>query len=77
MLTGEVDVIADIDATTADRLKGRNGVIVVDVASTLHYTFPMRTDMAPFDNNHVRMALKLSIDRQDVLDKILGGYGSL
>jgi len=77
LLTGEVDVIADIDSTTADRLKGRNGIKVIDVASTLHYTFPMRTDMAPFDNNHVRMALKLSIDRQDVLDKILGGYGSL
>lgn len=77
LLTGQVDIIADIDAITANRLKERNGVNVVDVASTLHYTFPMRTDLAPFDDNHVRMALKLSIDRQDVLDKILGGYGSL
>ncbi|MGO4843170.1 ABC transporter substrate-binding protein, partial [Rhizobiaceae sp. 2RAB30] len=32
---------------------------------------------APFDNNDVRMALKLAMDREEMLDKILRGYGSV
>ena len=74
LVTGAVEVIGDVDPTTADRLGGR-GFEILDITSTQHYTFPMRTDLAPFDDYNVRMALKLSIDREDVLDKILSGYG--
>ncbi len=77
LVTGQVDFIGDVDPATAELL-GRNGNIqILNVPSTQHYTFPMRTDLAPFDNNDVRMALKLSIDREAVLDTILSGYGSL
>ncbi|MFT5115406.1 MAG: peptide/nickel transport system substrate-binding protein [Parasphingorhabdus sp.] len=75
LVTGAVDVIGDVDSTSADRLGSKSSINVLDVVSTQHYTFPMRTDLAPFDNNHVRMALKLSIDRNDVLDKVLSGHG--
>jgi peptide/nickel transport system substrate-binding protein len=75
LVTGAVDVIGDVDPTTA-KLLARNGdITVLDVTGTQHYTFPMRTDLAPFDNNDVRMALKLSIDREEVLQKVLGGHG--
>ena len=37
----------------------------------------MHCNTAPFDNNDLRMALKLAIDREEMLDKILRGYGSL
>jgi peptide/nickel transport system substrate-binding protein len=75
LVTGVVDVIGDVDASTADLLARNKRLEILDVVSTQHYTFPMRTDLAPFDNNHVRMALKLSIDRNEVLDKILNGHG--
>jgi len=75
LVTGVVDVIGDVDATTADLLARNKKINVIDVVSTQHYTFPMRTDLAPFDNNHVRMALKLSIDRNEVLEKVLNGHG--
>ena len=75
LVTNAVDVIGDVDATSADRLARNSKIKVLDVVSTQHYTFPMRTDLAPFDNNDVRMALKLSIDREDVLDKVLSGHG--
>ncbi len=32
---------------------------------------------APFSDNNVRMALKYGIERQELLDKILSGYGAL
>jgi peptide/nickel transport system substrate-binding protein len=37
----------------------------------------MRTDTGPFDNLDVRLALKYAIDRQEILDKVLGGVGAL
>ncbi|MDH3762888.1 MAG: ABC transporter substrate-binding protein [Gammaproteobacteria bacterium] len=75
LVTGVVDVIGDVDSSTADLLARNKRIKVLDVTSPQHYTFPMRTDLAPFDDNHVRMALKLSIDRDEVLDKILNGHG--
>jgi len=77
LVTDVVDVMGDVDATTADLLSRNEHLTILNVTSTLHYTFPMRTDLAPFDNNDVRMALKLSIDREAVLDTVLSGFGSL
>ena len=37
----------------------------------------MHCNTAPFDNNDLRMALKLAMDREEMLDKILRGYGSV
>ncbi len=77
LVTNELDVSGDIEAKTAHLLAEKPGITVEDTASTQHYTFPMRTDLAPFDNNDVRMALKLAIDREEVLKKIVRGRGSL
>ncbi|MEJ2025489.1 MAG: ABC transporter substrate-binding protein, partial [Deltaproteobacteria bacterium] len=38
---------------------------------------PMLTDIPPYTNNDVRMALKLAIDRKDFLNRVLKGYGAL
>lgn len=77
LITGAVDVIGDVDATTAPLLARNDDITILDITSPQYYTFPMRTDLPPFDNNHVRMALKLSMDREVVMDTILSGYGSI
>ncbi len=77
LVTNELDISGDIEAKTAHLLEQKPGITVEDTVSTQHYTFPMRTDLAPFDNNDVRMALKLAIDREEVLKKIVRGRGSL
>ncbi len=75
LVTGAVDVIGDVPAATADLLARNAKIKVLDVTGMMHDTFPMLTNQAPLDNNHVRMALKLSIDREEVLEKILSGHG--
>lgn len=77
LVTDALDISGDIDAKTADLLAQQAGVLVEDTVSTQHYTFPMLGNRAPFDDNNVRMALKLAIDREQILDKILNGRGSL
>ena len=75
--TGQVDLINRCDVKTVHLLKEAPGVQIVQVTGTRHYTLPMRTDMAPFDNNDVRLALKYALDREQMLKLILRGYGSL
>ena len=77
LITGEVDGIDRLDLKTAGRLAEREGIVVEEVAGKTHYTFPMRTDTAPFDDNNVRMALKHAFDREAMLKSILHGYGSV
>jgi peptide/nickel transport system substrate-binding protein len=77
MSTGQVDAIVRCDLKTAHLLDKKPGVDVLQVAGTKHYTYPMDVRQAPFDNNDVRMALKLGIDRQAFVDTVLRGYGSL
>ena len=53
------------------------GLRIEEETGFLHYTVPMNTTVAPFDNNDVRLAMKYAIDRDEYLQKILKGYGVL
>ena len=75
LMTGEVDAIDRVDLKTVHLLKRRKGLSVHSIAGTQHYTFPMRTNIAPFDDNNVRMALKHAINREEMVEKILQGFG--
>ncbi len=77
VLTGEVDVITDADISTVGRLVDRPDVIVDEVTGTQHFTMPMFTDVAPFDNLDVRLALKYAVDREELVQKILYGHGRI
>ena len=74
---GEIDCINHPDYKTLHLLEKSPGIQVIETQGTRHYTLPMRTDLSPFDNNMVRLALKHAIPRQDILDKILRGRGVL
>lgn len=77
LATDAVDFIDSVPPQTAELLAKSTKLAVINVPGFQHYNFPMRTDTAPFDNNDVRMALKLAMDREEILKKVLRGYGSL
>ena len=77
LMTGSVDAIDRVDVKTVDLLKRNPNVVIESVAGTQHYTFPMRVDAPPFDDNNVRMAMKLAVKRQEMVDKVLQGYGAI
>lgn len=77
LMNGEVDVIDRVDPKTVDLLSRVPIVKILETTGTLHYTFPMRLDTPPFDNYDLRMALKLAVKRQELVDKILLGHGAL
>jgi peptide/nickel transport system substrate-binding protein len=75
LTTGEIDAMDRVDIKTAHLLARNPNVKIVETSGTAHYTFAMRTDTAPFDNNDVRLALKHSLDRKAMLQTVLRGHG--
>ncbi|MFT4150545.1 MAG: ABC transporter substrate-binding protein [Paracoccaceae bacterium] len=75
--SGQVHMMNRVDPKIAELLKRGKGVQVKAVAGRGHYVFIMHCDKAPFDNNDMRMALKLAIKRDEMVQKILGGLGSM
>ena len=74
---GTIDLMDQPDLKTAHLLGKTLGIQVVSVTGLRHFTIPMFTDVAPYDNNDVRLALKYAIDREELLQKILAGQGAL
>jgi peptide/nickel transport system substrate-binding protein len=73
--TGQILFMDRVDVKTAHLLKRSPGIEVVPVTGTAHYTIPMLVDRAPYNDNNVRMALKLAVDREELVKQILRGYG--
>lgn len=75
LMNGDVDLIDRVDPKTVNLLARVPTIDIFEVTGTLHYTFPMRLDTPPFDNYHLRQAMKWSVKRQELVDKILLGHG--
>lgn len=75
--TGAVDAINNVPAKTAARLKSMVNVKTLISTGNKQATMPMLCDVAPFDDQNVRNAMKHIINRQELLDKIFFGYGQL
>ena len=73
---GQIQMMTRIDPKIVELLASSTDVVIERAAGPGHYIFIMHCDKAPFDNNDLRMALKLAVNRQEMLDKILGGMGS-
>ena len=73
---GQVHMINRVEPKVVDLIKRVPGITIQNVSGKGHYPFNMFCNTAPFDNNDLRMALKLAMDRDELVDKILRGYGT-
>ena len=74
---GQVHMMNRVEPKVVDLVKRIPGVTIQNIAGSAHYVFAAQCNTAPFDNNDLRLAMKYAIDRQELVDKILNGYGSL
>jgi peptide/nickel transport system substrate-binding protein len=74
---GQVHMINRVEPKVVEMVKRVPGVSIEATSGRGYYPFNMFCDTAPFDNNDLRMALKLAMDREEMLDKILRGYGEV
>ena len=75
--TDAIDCMNNVATNTVHLLKRVPNLKIHSTTGNKQITLPMRTDTAPFDNNDVRMAVKLMIDRKQWLEKVIQGYGEL
>ncbi|MDP3856720.1 MAG: ABC transporter substrate-binding protein, partial [Stagnimonas sp.] len=73
----QVHMIDRIEPKVVDLLKRVPGVSIQNISGRGLYHFSMFCNTAPFNNPDLRMALKLAMNREEMLDKVLRGYGSV
>lgn len=77
LMSGQFHLINAVEPKTVSMLERSPNVEILQTSGKGFYSFLMHCDTPPFDNNDLRMALKLAIDRQEMLDRIVGGFGTL
>ena len=77
LITGQIDAMNRCELKSLHLLKKKKGIQVMQQNGYKHYTFAMRTDTAPYNNNDVRLALKYAVDREQMVKTILRGYGTV
>jgi len=75
--SGQAHMINRVPPRIAGMIERMPNVQLKSVPSRGHYVFIMQTNQAPFDNNDLRLALKYAINREQMLDTILFGHGTI
>jgi len=75
--TGQINYMDRVELKTVHLMKRMPGINVTATTGTAHYTIPMLVDQKPYDDNNVRMALKLAVNREELVKQILRGYGEV
>lgn len=75
LMSGEVDVIDRVDLNTVHLLQRGGNIRVISVPGTQHYVFVMDSRVSDFADVNVRLALKYAVDREELVSKILNGFG--
>lgn len=75
--SGQVHMIERVPPKVVSLVSRAPNVEVKTAPGRGHYVFIMHTNTAPFDNNDLRLALKHAINREEMVEKILFGHGSV
>ncbi|MEU3271220.1 ABC transporter substrate-binding protein [Saccharomonospora sp. NPDC006951] len=73
--SGQADVAGSVNPAAA-RTAEREGLRVVHRQGVTVYPLVMRLDSEPFDDERVREAVKLAVDREQLLDTVFLGQGA-
>jgi peptide/nickel transport system substrate-binding protein len=77
LVSGDVDVIDKLDLKTVGLLGRDPNLDISSIAGPQYYSFAANATMSPLDDVNVRLALKHAINRQELVDKVLFGHGTI
>lgn len=77
VISGSLDLINRVDARVAPMLQKSATVNLFSISGAGHDTFPMRTDIPPFNDPNLRLAMKYAIDRESMVQRVLNGFGRI
>ncbi|MGH3243561.1 MAG: ABC transporter substrate-binding protein [Spirillospora sp.] len=74
LLSDQVDVASGATPAIAKSLGGKDGIELLDSKGDFTLRIGLNTSVAPFDDVRVRQALRLLVDRREVVSNAFGGY---
>jgi peptide/nickel transport system substrate-binding protein len=77
LLGGQVDVIDNLPAAQVKNVEANPNLRVLSSETGAWQPFTMRIDQAPFDDVRVRQAFRLIVDREQMVQQVLSGHGSI
>ena len=77
LVPGQLHVVFPIEASEAKRLDGTEFLVLTQIPASSFVSLAMDVASAPFDNKQVRQAFRAAIDRQALVDDVLGGDGAV
>jgi peptide/nickel transport system substrate-binding protein len=77
LLSGQVDAITDIPYAQVAAMKKRKGFKVYESLTGAWNPISMRLDAAPFTDVRIRQAMRLLINRPQVVQQALSGHGTV
>jgi peptide/nickel transport system substrate-binding protein len=75
LLAGQIDAMTDIPFAQIEVAKQHGGLSVLEGQGGGWLPLCMAVDMKPFDDNRVRQAMRLIVDRKAMLEQVLSGHG--
>jgi ABC-type transport system substrate-binding protein len=75
--SGNADIVTNIPPEAAERLKSNPKVKLEVMPSTFQIVFELNVARPPFNDVRMRKAINHAIDRKAIVEKVLGGYGSV
>ncbi len=75
LLSGQIDAMTDIPFAQISVVRNHGGLTVLEGQGAGWLPLCMAVDMPPFDDNNVRQAFRLIVDRNAMLQQVLSGHG--
>lgn len=75
--SGNADIVTGIPPEAADRLKTNKRLRIEVIPSSFQIFFELNVARPPFNDVRIRKAANYAIDRNAIVEKILGGYGTV
>lgn len=77
LVTGQVHAAGTLDGPAMTSLANAKGVHTLPSRAGAFEPFTMRVDQKPFDDPQVRQAMRLLVNRPQLIDSALDGYGTI
>ncbi len=77
LLSGDINVLLELDPKAVELIDRNKNVDLVHAKSGAFINLAMMMDRAPTNDPNIRLAIKHAINREQVVDNVLKGYGSV
>jgi peptide/nickel transport system substrate-binding protein len=77
LLSGDINVMLELDPKAVSLIERNDSVDLIQTQSGAFINLAMMLDREPTNNPDFRMAIKHAINREQIIDNVLKGYGSI